>query len=338
MGNRLPAGKLPRHLLASLLERYVSPTEAVVLGPRIGEDAAVIEMADRYLVVSTDPITFATKEVGYYAVTINANDVVTRGARPRWFLMTLLLPEGERDTGVDVLFQQVSAACEALQVGLIGGHTEVTPRLDRPILIGTMIGEVTKDRLVTTSGAEVGDDILLTKGIAIEGTAILAREREEYLRSRGYSDVFIRTAQGYLYDPGISVVVEALVAVETAKVSAMHDPTEGGLSTGLYELSEAAGVGLEVEEGQIPILDETHRLCQEFQLDPLGLIASGSLLITCRPGETHQLLRGISRTGVMVRHIGRVVPHTTGVLLTGPKGKRPFPTFQRDEIVKVFAD
>lgn len=321
-----------------MLERYVNPGAGVVLGPRIGEDAAVLEMADRYLVVSSDPITYATQEMGYYAVTVNANDVVTRGATPRWFLMTLLLPEGGSEADMESLFRQVDAACRGLEIGLIGGHTEVTPGLDRPLLIGTMIGEVAKDRLVVTSGARVGDDLLVTKGIAVEGTIILAREREAFLRSRGYSEAFIRRAQRYLYDPGIGVVKEALVAVATAKVSAMHDPTEGGLSGGLYELSEAAGVGLEVEESQIPLLEETQRLCQEFQMDPLGLIASGSLLITCHPGDTSPLLTAIEAGGVTVRKIGRVVPRMRGVVLRSAKGERPFPTFQRDEIVKIFAE
>ncbi|MFQ5848383.1 MAG: AIR synthase family protein [Candidatus Methylomirabilales bacterium] len=337
MGNRLLAGKLPTDLLAALLARYASPSTGVVLGPRIGEDAAVLAMADRYLVVSTDPITYATAEMGTYAVTVNANDVVTRGARPRWFLMTLLLPEGKGEAEVEALFRQVDAACRRIHVGLVGGHTEVTPGLDRPLLVGTMIGEVATDRLVVTSGAHVGDDLLLTKGIAVEGTVILAREREAWLTSRGYSNAFIQRAQGYLADPGIGVATEALMAVETARVSAMHDPTEGGLSGGLYELSGAAGVGLEVEGPQIPIFEETRRLCQEFGLDPLGLIASGALLITCRPGDTARLLGAIEGVGVAVRRIGRVVPHTRGVVLTDPGGERPFPAFSRDEIVKIFA-
>lgn len=337
MGSHLPTGKLPRDLLASLLDRYTHPTPDVVLGPRIGEDAAVIEMADRYLVVSTDPITFASQEMGYYAVMVNANDIATRGARPRWFLMTLLFPERRSDIEVEDLFRQVDAACRELHVGLIGGHTEVTPGLDRPLLIGTMIGEVAKARLVVTSGAQVDDDLLLTKGIAVEGTAILAREGEAFLASRGYSEACIQRAQGYLRDPGIGVVKEALVAVDTARVSAMHDPTEGGLSSGLYELSEAAAVGLEVEETQIPILEETRRLCQEFQMDPLGLIASGALLITCHPRDTDRLLRAITGVGVPVSRIGRVVSPARGVVLTGPAGARPFPAFDRDEIVKIFA-
>ncbi|MFQ5988508.1 MAG: AIR synthase family protein [Candidatus Methylomirabilales bacterium] len=334
MGNRLPAGKLPRGLLASLLERYTGPTAGVVLGPRIGEDAAVIEMADRYLVVSTDPITFTTHDIGYYAVTINANDVATCGARPRWFLMTLLLPEGGTQSEVEALFEQVDAACRQFQVGLIGGHTEMTPGLDRPIVIGTMIGEVAKDRLVVTSGAQVGDDLLLTKGIAVEGTAIIARERGGFLRSRGYAEAFIQRAQAYLYDPGIAVTAEALLAVETASVSAMHDPTEEGLSGGLYELSEAAGVGLEVDETEIPILGETRTLCHEFHLDPLGLIASGALLITCRPEDTDKLMEA----GIGIRRIGRVVPEARGVVLRNPEGERPFPAFERDEIVKILEE
>ncbi len=336
MGNRLPAGKLPRAPLATLLARYVNPAEGVVLGPRIGEDAAVLEMTDRYLVVATDPITFTSGEIGYYAVIINANDVVACGARPRWFLMTLLLPEGGTPTEVEGLFQEVDATCRQLQVGLIGGHTEITPGLDRPVIIGTMIGEVAKDRLVTSSGAQIGDDLLLTKGIAVEGTAILARERERLLRSRGYSEAFIQRAQDYLYNPGIGVVVEALVAVETARVSAMHDPTEGGLSGGLYELSEAAGVGLEVDGAEIAVLEETRTLCQEFQLDPLGLIASGALLITCHPRDTDQIVRATRGAGVAVQQIGCVVPKDWGVVLTGPGGRRPMPIFARDEIVKIF--
>ncbi|MEE9538662.1 MAG: AIR synthase family protein [candidate division NC10 bacterium] len=338
MADRLSAGKLPRGLLASLLDRYASPVTGVILGPRIGEDAAAIEMADRYLVVSTDPITFATRDIGYYAVTINANDVVTCGARPRWFLMTLLVPEGGTHAEVEGLFEQVDAACRQFQVGLIGGHTEVTPGLDRAVVVGTMIGEVAKDRLVVTSGAQVGDDLLLTKGIAVEGTAILAREREGFLRSRGYAEAFIQHAQRYLYDPGISVAAEALAAVETARVSAMHDPTEGGLSGGLYELSEAAGVGLEVDQAEITVLDETRALCQEFHLDPLGLIASGALLITCRPGDRDQLLGAVRAAGVAVRHIGRVVSPSRGVVLVEPEGERSFPAFERDEIVKSFEE
>jgi len=303
----------------------------------VGEDAAVLESPEGYLVVATDPVTFATREIGHYGVTINANDVTSRGATPRWFLMTLLLPErGVTEGGVEEIFRQVESACSRIGVGLVGGHTEVTPGLDRPLLIGTMIGEVAKEHLVTTAGARVGDDLLLTKGIAVEGTALLAREREAVLRARGYDDAFIEKAQGYLYHPGISVVEEALLAVREARVSAMHDPTEGGLSAGLYELSEAAGVGIEVERDRIPVLPETHRLCQEFQLNPLGLIASGALLIACHPEDSERLRSVMKGAGIPVSRIGRVVPRERGVVFLTGEGEQPLPLFERDEIVKLF--
>ena len=336
MSSPLPSGKLPRTLLAVLLERYARPTPGVVLGARVGEDAAVLESPGGYLVVATDPVTFATREIGYYGVTINANDVASRGATPRWFLMTLLLPEREVTEEVEEIFRQVESACNRIGVGLVGGHTEVTPGLDRPFLIGTMIGEVAKEHLVTTSGARIGDDLLLTKGIAVEGTALLAREREELLRAKGYDEASIEKAKGYLYHPGISVVEEALLAVRGARVSAMHDPTEGGLSLGLYELSEAAGVGLEVERDRIPVLPETRRLCQEFQLNPLGLIASGALLIACHPEDSQRLRGVIEGAGIPVSWIGRVVPRERGVIFITSEGEQPFPLFERDEIVKIF--
>lgn len=332
----LPPGKLPKALLAPLLERYARPVSGVVLGARVGEDAAVLESPEGYLVVATDPVTFATEEIGYYGVVINANDVASRGATPRWFLMTLLLPErGITEGGVEEIFRQVESTCSRTGVGLVGGHTEVTPGLTRPLLIGTMIGEVAKERLVTTSGARVGDDLFLTKGIAVEGTALLAREREELLRARGYGEVFLEKARRYLYHPGISVVEEALLAVREARVSAMHDPTEGGLSSGLYELSEAAGVGIEVERERIPILPETRRLCQEFQVEPLGLIASGALLIACHPEDSERLRGTIEGAGIPIFRIGRVVPRERGVILVTGGGERPLPLFERDEIVQV---
>ncbi len=333
----LPSGKLPKVLLATLLEKYARPTPGVLLGARVGEDAAVLESPGGYLVVTTDPVTFATREIGYYGVTVNANDVASRGATPRWFLMTLLLPEkGATAEGAEEIFRQVESACNRIGVGLIGGHTEVTPGLDRPFLIGTMIGEVAKEHLVTTAGARVGDDLFLTKGIAVEGTAILAREREEVLKAKGYDEAFIEKARGYLYHPGISVVEEALLAVREVRVSAMHDPTEGGLSTGLYELSEAAGVGIEVEWDRIPILPETRRLCEEFQLNPLGLIASGALLIASHPEDSQRLRDLLEGAGIPVSRIGLVVPRERGVVVITPEGGHPLPVFERDEIVKIF--
>src|SRR3989441_10409612 len=201
-------------------------------------------MGDRYLVATTDPITFAADEVAWYALQVNANDVAVRGARPRWFLATLLLPEGSTtEASVTALFEQLAEACAELEVALVGGHTEITHGLTRPIVVGTMLGEVAKDKLVTTGGAQVGDAIVMTKGVPLEGAAIIAREREAELLARGVRAATIQRAKGFLKSPGLSVVPEAEIACELATVHAMHDPTEGGIATALWELADAAGGG-----------------------------------------------------------------------------------------------
>jgi hydrogenase maturation factor len=261
MTTSLPLGKLRPTLLGELLSRHAAPDPRVVVGPRVGEDAAVIDMGDRYLVVTTDPITFVTEDLGWYALIVNANDLAVRGAAPRWFLATCLLPEGRTtEAEVTALFAQLGAACERQGVVLVGGHTEITPGLERPIVVGTMLGEVDKTRLVTTGGARPGDVLVLTKGVPLEGTSIIARARADELRARGYDEAWLARACGTL--ARLSIVPEALLAAELVRVHAMHDPTEGGLATALWELADAAGVGLVVEAERIPVLAEGASLCR----------------------------------------------------------------------------
>ena len=332
----LPVGKLPAPVLAGLFGKHVTLDERVVLGPRVGEDAAVIDMGDRYLVATTDPITFVTDDVGWYALVVNANDVAVRGATPRWFLATCLLPEGgTTEESVEGLFAQLGAACRELGVSLVGGHTEVTHGLDRPLVVGTMLGEVAKERLVTTSGARPGDALLLTKGIPLEGTSIIARVRGAELAGRGYAEPLLARARGLL--GRLSVVPEARLAVELAPVHAMHDPTEGGLATALWELAEAASVGLAVESERIPVLPEGRALCAEFGLDPLGTIASGALLIALAPADAGVVLHACARERIECAFIGRVLPPDAGVCLTVGGRPRPLPQFPRDELARLLA-
>jgi hydrogenase expression/formation protein HypE len=335
----LPIGKLPGHLLQAVLDKHVSGDPRVIVGPRVGEDAAVIDLGDRYLVASADPITFATDELGWYALHVNANDIVVRGATPRWFLATLLLPEGrtEEDT-VRTLFAQLGEACQELEVALVGGHTEITHGLDRPIVAGTMLGEVAKDRLVTTSGAQVGDAIVLTKGVPLEGAAIIAREKEAELRARGVPAAMIRRARGFLRTPGLSVRPEAEIACELATVHAMHDPTEGGIATALHELAMAAGVGLRIDRDRITVLPEGRALCEAFGLDPLGTIASGALLMTLAPAEAGVVIHALAREAIDCHFIGQVVPPEQGVTLNEGTRQWPLPAFARDEIAKLFEE
>ena len=336
MGKVFPVGKLDLDLLMDLLARYGSANERVVVGPGIGEDAAVIDFGDRYLVAKTDPITFATDEIGWYAIHVNANDIAAMGAVPRWFLATILFPEGRTNQElVEGIFAQLSAACRELGVSLCGGHTEITYGLDRPIVVGQMLGEVAKENLVTTAGAQVGDEVILTKGIAIEATSIIAREREGDLRSK-YPQDLIDRCKDFLHDPGLSVVRDAEIAVAAGRVHAMHDPTEGGLATGLHELARAAGVGLMIRKEAIPVLPETALLCQEFGLDPLGVIASGSLLITLPPEDSAPVIAALEEAGIAAAVIGRVWERERGVKLEMGGELVDLPRFERDEIARLF--
>jgi hydrogenase expression/formation protein HypE len=332
----LPVGKLPAEHLARLLAKHTRPDPRLVVGARLGEDAAAIDMGDRYLVAKTDPITFATDEIGWYAVNVNANDLACAGATPRWFLVTLLLPEGKTGVAlVDSIFEQIAGACDRLGVTLAGGHTEITHGLDRPIVVGHMLGEVTPERLVVTAGARPGDDLIVTKGVAVEATAIIAREKAAELR--GVLDAgALRRCRDFLHDPGISVVRDAQIAQAAGAVHAMHDPTEGGLATGLWEVAQAAGVGLEIDEAAIPLLPETAALCAHFGLDALGIIASGALLIACPPAETAAIGAALNGAGIRATVLGRVVERERGCKLVSSHGERPLPTFERDEIARLF--
>ncbi|MBI4310811.1 MAG: hydrogenase expression/formation protein, partial [Chloroflexi bacterium] len=333
----MDVGKLPHELLERLLGQAPITDPRVLLGPRVGEDAAVIDMGDRVLVAKTDPITFATDRIGWYAVQVNANDVACMGARPRWFLATVLLPEGASERLAEDIFQQLTEACRDLDISLVGGHTEITYRLTRPIVVGHMLGETQKERVVRTGGAQVGDAVVLTKGIAIEGTSVLAREAADALALAGLSGEVIERAKGLLFQPGISVVKEALAACEGFHVHSMHDPTEGGLATGLREVALAAGVGLEVDAGAIPVLPETQAVCRALGLDPLGLLASGALLLTLPVGESARMVDALARMDVTSAVIGRVTPKERGVRLVGEEGVRDMPQFARDELARYLS-
>jgi hydrogenase expression/formation protein HypE len=333
----LPAGKLGIRILRRLLRKYSRVDGRVVLGPGIGEDAAAIDMGDKLLVVATDPVTFATGEIGYYSVMVNANDIATTGAAPRWFTVTILLPEAKGNEAlVEIIFRQIHQACEELRISVIGGHTEITYGLDRPILVGQMIGEVKKGELISTAGAKPRDRVLLSKGICIEGTALIAREREGDLLSRGISKDLIKKAQQFLFDPGISVVEEARIALTGGKVNAMHDVTEGGLAGGLHELAMAAGVEIVVEENRIPVYAESQILCDTFGLNPLGVIGSGALLVAAPYREAEKILKAAQIAGVAMTDIGHVRgAGPPSVTMLTPDGMKPVPYFEADEVTKI---
>lgn len=331
------AGKLPPDLLTRILSKVVVKDPRVVLGPKPGEDAALIDFGDRYLVAKTDPVTFATDLIGWYMVQINANDLATMGATPRWLMATVLLPEGSSPEQIELIMDQILEACSMLRVTLIGGHTEISYDLPRPIAVGSMLGEVDKDKAILTSGAHLGDSIVLTKGIAIEGTALLAREASEALNVAGVSPDVIEKAKRLLFAPGIGITREAFIIRETVQVHAMHDPTEGGLVTGLREMSEAANLGVMADLDLIPLLPESEIICQALELDPLGLIASGSLLAAVAPEDVTHLIGTLADANIAAYEIGHFTDYEKGLKLRTSKGICDMPSFERDELARYFS-
>lgn len=334
----LPVGKLPVDHLRSLFAHLAPPDPRLVVGPQVGEDAAVIDAGDRYLVVSTDPITFATDRIGWFAVHINANDVAVMGARPLWFSVVVLLPEDRATLQMfEAIMVDVRSACTELGVTLCGGHTEITRGLDRPIVVGQMLGEVAPAQLVRKSRMEIGDHVLLTGGVAIEGTAILAREQTHRLRGRVDADLLAR-AERFLVVPGISVVRAALTAAEGgAAVHAMHDPTEGGLATGLSELVAPSGLGLRVQRERIHVLPETAAIAAALGLDPLNLLASGALLIVVAPDESGALMARLHAKSIAVAMIGEIRPGSEGLTISEAGRVMPLEVRDRDEIARAWA-
>ncbi len=330
-------GKFPPQLLERLLAKAGTSDRRVLLGPKVGEDAAVIDMGDRLLVAKSDPVTFATNSIGWYSVQVNANDVACTGSVPRWFLATVLLPESFPEAEAEAVFDQIVASCTALNVSLIGGHSEVTYGIDRPIVLGSMLGEVERDRLITTGGAREGDSIVITKGIAIEGAALLARESGAALQAAGVRRETIAAAAELLTKPGISVVEEARIACSAATVHSLHDPTEGGLATALREVAQASGMGLAVEETSIPVLPECDEICQALGLNPLGLLASGCLIVTLPAGEVPTLLLALEQAEITGWEIGQVLAPEEGLVMIGYAGEVPLPEFPRDELARYFS-
>ena len=225
----LPTGKLAPELLANLIDSLPTEDRRLVLGPGVGEDAAVIDLgsADTLLAAKSDPITFASDEIGYYAVNVCANDLAVCGARPRFYLPTVLLPEATTEPEVRRICDQVGAACRALEITVAGGHTEVTEAVKQPVIAGTLLGEVTRCKVVRTGGCRPGDLILLAGGAAIEGTSIIAREMREGLLAQGWQPARLEEAANYLFEPGISVLAPALAAADAGDGNARPDGGRG---------------------------------------------------------------------------------------------------------------
>jgi len=298
----LPRGKIPLEILKEVVFKNLGARrEEVALGPAAGIDAAVVNVGDKSLITSMDPITGALERIGWLAVNINANDVSTFGVEPALFLSCILLPEKADRKSVEVISFQMNKAAEELGIAIIGGHCEATPGLTVPMVIGCAMGTTEKGNYVTAAGAKAGDKIIMTKTAGIEGTAILASDRVHKLMK--VMDPSTVKKAGEFFSM-ISVVREASVAFKIGGVHAMHDPTEGGVVGAIHEMADASGLGVKIIEKKIRVQPETMKICRFFRIDPLQLIASGSLLIAARRGSADKITRALAKERIPSEIIG----------------------------------
>jgi hydrogenase maturation factor len=331
----LPAGKLPGWLLRKVLPGSARDPD-ILVGPGLGKDAAAIAVGERVMVAKNDPITFASEGGAAHLVEVNANDVACMGATPRWLLVTALLPQGVTPADVLNQFAELRETCRHRSVELIGGHTEIVPGLARPILVGMMLGDAAPHELIRPGEAQPGDVLLVTKGLAIEGTALLARERAAVLRERIGEDL-VNAAARLMEQPGISIVAEAEIARRTGQVTALHDPTEGGFASAVRELAIVSGAGVEIDAEAVPILEETRAVAEALGIDPLGMLASGSLLIATRPEGASSIVRDVEAAGIPVSVVGRLVEDPQEASLIDGAERRPLPEFAVDEVARVLS-
>ena len=301
--DRIPVGKLPTELLGRLLGGLGPLPPEVRLGPAVGEDACALDVPAGTLVAATDPITLTGRDIGRFSVIINANDVAVMGARPRWFLATTLLPPGTTVGDVEELFATMQDALATVGATMVGGHTEITPAVTQPVVVGQMLGITERGKTVATGGARPGDVVAQVGAVPVEGAAVLAVEAAG--RLAGMDDSTIRAAAAGPEDPGISIV-EPAVAAAGLGATAMHDPTEGGLAAGLHELAVAAGVGVRVDPANVQWFEPAVAVCQALGADPWATLASGSLLATFRPADAARAVEALAARGHAATLIGSI--------------------------------
>ncbi len=273
-------GKVPHDLLQKIVfQKLKNFDEKVKVSPGIGEDCAILDIGEQFFVLSCDPITGTAKEIGRLAVYVSCNDIASCGVRPLGLLVTILLPPESTEDDLDKIMTELAETATSLNVSIIGGHTEVTDAVTRIVINTTAVGIADKNNVICSAGAAAGDKIILTKTVAPEGTAIIAFEKEDELKKE-FGELFVKKAQAMMSQ--ISVIDEGVIAGDLGAkiVHSMHDITEGGLYGALWETAEASKTGVIVYEDNIPITEETKKICDYYNLNPYRLIASGNMIMT----------------------------------------------------------
>jgi hydrogenase maturation factor len=310
---KLPPGKIPVEILKEVVFKNLGAQRSeVVLGPAAGIDGAILDFGDKNAIVSMDPITGAIERIGWEAINISANDVATFGVEPAFFFSCIMLPENSDSKTVETISAQMNLAAKELGIAIVGGHCESTPGLANPIVVGCIMGLTEKGKYVTAGGAKAGDKLILTKSAGIEGTAILASDREEQLK-KVFNSTILESAKRFYNQ--ISIVKDALTAYRAGGVNAMHDPTEGGILNGIHEMADAAGLGARIFEEKIVVEPETVKICRFYEIDPLQLISSGALLIAAEQKAANDIVDNLCHEHIYADVIGEFSPNLKKRLL-----------------------
>ncbi|SDC54985.1 Hydrogenase maturation factor [Candidatus Frackibacter sp. WG11] len=328
----MQAGKIDINNLKELVLKQISANNKdVLVRPKIGEDSTVIDFGEFVAVMSTDPITGVQEGMGSLAVNVACNDIAANGAKPIGIQEVLLVPPETTEEEVIAIIKDINQAAQDLGIDILGGHTEVTDIVSKPLVSCTAIGKTKKDSYITSSGAKVGDDIVVTKWAGLEGTAILATDYCQKLLNLGVDAELLQAGQALIED--LSVIPEGLIGAEL-KVNAMHDVTEGGLYGALYELTEAAEVGFEVEEEKIPLHPATKAIAKVLEIIPYQLIGSGMMLLTTEQGK--ELVEELKQNNIEATIIGKITSEGRVIINTGEKAR--LTAAPQDELWKFLAN
>lgn len=323
-------GKIAPEELSRLLKETSSAPE-IIVGAETGEDAAVVR-GDKIIIITADPITFTEENIGAYTVAVNCNDIVAMGGIPKYLTTTILLPPDSNHEKLPAIFKEINHACRQAGVLWVGGHTEVTSAVTRIVISAQMVGSLFKEPTLT-SGAQAGELLVMSKWAGLEATTILAREKKQVCRKLLGREGFKRVL-GWLHDPGISIIREGRI-LKDLRITAGHDPTEGGIATGIHEIASRSGVGARIDSAKIMIREETIELCSYFDLDPLGILSSGVFLFTAPPELAGDACAKLNSGGIPAAVIGEITPDPGEIILMQGGKARPLPIYIKDELLKV---
>lgn len=314
-----------------------APDGRVVVGPKMGVDAAILKVGNQFMAVAEDPIFpvagLPLTEFGYFTVHIGASDVAITGIKPEFLTYSLLVPPDTPEADLEATVTSIHATAQELGIAIVGGHTGYYPAVTIPIIGGiTVWGYGTS--YITPAGAQVGDAVLLTKGAAVEASGLLALVYQERLHRQGIAPEVLQAAQKNVY--AMTVVKDALLAAATGGVHAMHDATEGGVLRGLWEIAQASGVGMFIRASDIFLAPGAGEVLSAFGLDPLSSISEGTLLLTCEAAAAPALLDTFALAGIAAAAIGEVTRPEKGCILSTPEGEKPFTAPPEDKFWEVF--